>query len=322
LSGRLDSRVAARDAASTVSREAAEMLVGAGWRSVRAAGVVLAAMLALAHRAAAADLWTQTGSSITSVNYWQGITFAPASGAFFFDGLATGLWRTDAALRRTAGRSSGIPSSVRSAEGWNHLGDLSFDATGGGRLLVPLECYSPGAPDPNTCKTGGFGVVDPTTLAWRYYVKLDPTQIAKAMWVEVSPDGRWAWSSSGTDLLAYDTAQITASRAGPAGAPLVASKRIAGVLRAPGVSGATFLGDRLYLAFDRGSYVQVLSYPVDPATGDVGTAWRLEIQRTKTATLWETEGLAVANALGGTLHWQIQPQTPFYSRILHFVPSS
>jgi hypothetical protein len=322
LSGRVDTRVAARDAAWTVFREGAQMQVGAVWRSVRAAGVVLAAMVALAPQAVAADLWTQTGSSITSVNYWQGITFAPASGDFFFDGLATGLWRTDAALRRTAGRSSGIPSSVTSAEGWNHLGDLSFDATGGGRLLVPLECYSPGTPDPNTCKTGGFGVVDPTTLAWRYYVKLDPSQISRAMWVEVSPDGRWAWSSAGTDLLAYDTAQITASRAGPAGAPLVASKRIAGVLRAPGVSGATFLGDRLYLAFDRGSYVQVLSYPVDPATGDVGTAWRLEIQRTKTATLWETEGLAVANALGGTLHWQIQPQTPFYSRILHFVPSS
>ena len=26
-------------------------------------------------------------------------------------------------------------------------------------------------------------------------------------------------------------------------------------------------GDRLYLAFDRGSYVQVLSYPVNPTTG-------------------------------------------------------
>jgi hypothetical protein len=296
------------------------MQVGAVRQSGWAAGIVLAVMLALAPQAAAADLWSQTGSSITSVNYWQGIAFDPGARAFFFDGPATGLWRTDAALRRTAGRSSGIPSSVRSTEGWNHLGDLSFDAAGG-RVLVPLECYSPGAPDPNTCKTGGFGIVDPATLAWRYYVKLDPTQISKAMWVESSPDGRWTWTSSGTDLLAYDTAQITASRAGPTGAPLVAAKRIAGVLRAPGVSGATFLGDRLYLAFDRGSYVQVLSYPVDPATGDVGTAWRLEIQRTKTSTLWETEGLAVADVLGGTLHWQIQPQTPFYSRILHFLPA-
>ena len=24
------------------------------------------------------------------------------------------------------------------------------------------------------------------------------------MWAEVSPDGRWLWTSSGTDLLAYD----------------------------------------------------------------------------------------------------------------------
>jgi hypothetical protein len=30
----------------------------------------------------------------------------------------------------------------------------------------------------------------------------------------------------------------------------------------------------------------------------------------------------VAAALGGTLHWQIQPQIPFYARIVHFVPAS
>jgi hypothetical protein len=284
-------------------------------------GLALMALLASAPAARSADLWTETGSSLTSVNYWQGIAFDAGTRAFFFDGPATGLWRTDAALRRTAGRSSGIPASVMSTEGWNHLGDLSFDAANGRRLLVPLECYRPEAPDPNTCKTAGFGIVDPVTLAWRYYVKLDPAQISKAMWVETSPDGRWTWTSAGTDLLAYDNAQISASRAGPTGAPLVAAKRFAGLLRAPNVSGATFLGDRLYLAFDRGSYVQVLSYPVDPATGDVGTAWRLEIQRTKTSSLWETEGLAIADVPGGTLHWQIQPQTPFYSRILHFAPA-
>jgi hypothetical protein len=28
--------------------------------------------------------------------------------------------------------------------------------------------------------------------------------------------------------------------------------------------------------------------------------------------------LAAASALGGTLHWQIQPQLPLYTRILHF----
>ena len=284
--------------------------------------VVTIALTAGVPSAGAADLWTETGRSLTSVNYWQGITFDAATRTFTFDGPAQGLWRTDAQLARLAGRSAGIPSTVMGSEGWNHLGDLSFDAAGGPRLLVPLECYYPTASDPNTCHTGGFGVVDPVTLQWRYYVKLDPAQITKAMWVEVSPDSRWVWTSSGTDLLAYDATQISPQRAGPTGTPLTAAKRIVGVLRAPGVSGAAFLGDRLYLAFDRGSYVQVLSYPVDPTTGNVGTAWRLEIQRTKTSSLYETEGLAVAAALGGTLHWQIQPQIPFYARIVHFVPAS
>src|SRR5512132_2793832 len=287
---------------------------------LRLMGVVTVALTAGVPSAGAADLWTETGRSLTSVNYWQGITFDAATRTFTFDGPAQGLWRTGAQLARLAGRSAGIPTTVTSTEGWNHLGDLSFDAAGGPRLLVPLECYYPGASDPNTCHTGGFGIVDPVTLQWRYYVKLDPAQITKAMWVEVSPDGRWAWTSSGTDLLAYDATQITTQRAGPPGTPLTGW--VVGALRAPSVSGAAFLGDRLYLAFDRGSYVQVLSYPVNPTTGDVGTTWRLEIQRTKTSSLYETEGLAVADALGGTLHWQIQRQIPLYARILHFVPAT
>lgn len=288
-------------------------------RRVVAVAAVFAAVIGAPH-ASAADLWTQTGSSITSINYWQGITFDAAGRTFNFDGPATGLWRTTAGLSRLAGRSAGIPSTVTGTEGWNHLGDLSFDAVGS-RLLVPLECYYPGAPDPNTCKTGGIGVVDPATLEWRYYVELDPTQIAKAMWVEVSPDGRWVWTSSGLDLLAYDASEVTASRGGPGATPLTAAKRIVGILRAPGVSGAAFSADRLYLAYDRGTYIQVLSYPVNVATGDVSTTWRLEIQRTKTSSLYETEGLAFADALGGILHWQIQPQTPLFSRIVHFVPA-
>jgi hypothetical protein len=290
-------------------------------RRTAVAAVVVALVLASAPRAAAADLWTETGQSLTSVNYWQGVTFDVSARTFLFDGPATGLWRTTANLTRLAGKSAGIPSSVKSAEGWNHLGDLSFDATGGGRLIVPLECYYPSASDPNTCKTGGLGVVDPVTLAWRYYVKLDPTEIRKAMWAEVSPDGKWVWTSTGTDLLAYSASDVSAANAGPAGTPLTARKRVAGVLRASSVSGAAFWGDRLYLAYDRGSYIQVLSYPVDPATGDVGTAWRLEIQRTKSSSLYETEGLAFADALGGVLHWQVQPKTPLYSRIIHFTPA-
>jgi len=281
---------------------------------------VVALGLAFVPGAGAADLWTVDGTSRASVNYWQGIAFDPGSRTFYFDGPGEGLWRTDANLRRLAGRSAGIPASVKNAEGWNHLGDLSFDASAGGRVLVPLECYYPTAAEPNTCRTGGIGVVDPVSLGWRYSIKLDPSEIAKAMWVEVSPDGRWVWTSSGTDLLAYDAAAITAARAG--GEPLRATKRVVGVLRATSVSGATFFGGRLYLAYDRGSYVQVLSYPVDPTTGDVGTTWRLEIQRTKSSTWYETEGLAAADAFGGALHWQVQPQVPLYSQIFHLRPTA
>jgi hypothetical protein len=78
----------------------------------------------------------------------------------------------------------------------------------------------------------------------------------------------------------------------PDGPPLTAAKRITGALRTPNVTGATFLNGRLYLAYDRGSYVQILSHPVDPATGDIAPTWRLEIQRTKTSQRDETEGLA------------------------------
>jgi hypothetical protein len=92
---------------------------------LRLAGALIAALAASAPSAAAADLWTETGRSLTSVNYWQGITFDAATRTFHFDGPAQGLWRTDAQLTRLAGRSTGIPSTVTSAEGWNHLGDLT-----------------------------------------------------------------------------------------------------------------------------------------------------------------------------------------------------
>jgi hypothetical protein len=259
--------------------------------------------------AGAADLWTQTGQSFTSVDYWQGIAFDAGSRSFYFDGPEEGIWRTDASLHQTGGRSTGIPTAVTSAQGWNHLGDLTFDANRK-MLLVPLECYYPVLSDPNTCKTGGVGVIDPSTLAWRYFVKFGG--IPKAMWVEESPDGKWLWTSLGTDLLAYDASQLTA-----ANATIAPSKRLVAILPASGVSGATFVGGRLYLAFDRGSYEQVQSAAVDPTTGDIVKPWRTEIQRTKSFGLYETEGLAGAPVLGGALHWQIQPEIPLYTRILH-----
>ena len=65
----------------------------------------------------------------------------------------------------------------------------------------------------------------PYTLGFRYYVKLDPAEIPKAMFAETSPDGSLIWTSSGDDLLAYRSSDVSASQpwavrpAAPCGAP-------------------------------------------------------------------------------------------------------
>lgn len=297
------------------------MLAGLGAMGVLGGAVIAPpAPLALA---ADPGRWVETGRKTTSVSYWQGLTFDAGARRFFFDGVDTGLYRTTDNLVRTAGVGNVIPASVKSAEGYNHLGDLSFDAAQGGRVLLPLECYYPGQPNGgNTCQTGSFAVADPGTLAWRYYVKLDPAYIKKAMWVEASPDGRWIWTSSGTSLLAYNAAEVSPANAAPAGLKLV-PQRLTGVLPASGVSGATFYSGRLFVALNRGTYFEVVSYGIDmsgpsPVLVD---GPRREIERAKSSSLYETEGLATASALNGELHWQIQPQIPFYGRIISFRPA-
>jgi hypothetical protein len=288
--------------------------------------LVGAVTTALAPSALAADpgRWIETGRKTTSVSYWQGITFDAGARNFYFDGVSTGLYRTNDSLARTGGVSNVIPSSVKSAEGYNHLGDLSFDAGAERRVLLPLECYYPGQPNGgNTCRTGSIAVAAPGTLSWRYYVKLDPAYIKKAMWVEASPDGRWIWTSSGTTLLAYNAAELAPANAAPAGRKLV-PQRLTGALPASGVSGATFYGGRLFLALNRGTYFEVISYAIDTSGPSpvLVDGPRREIERTKSSSLYETEGLATATALNGELHWQIQPQTPFYGRIISFRPTS
>lgn len=206
-------------------------------------------------------------------------------------------------------------------------GGVHWGAVHAGRAarLEPLggETY-PGQPNGgNTCQTGSIAVAHPGTLAWRYYVKLDPAYIKKAMWVEASPDGRLIWTSSGTSLLAYDAAQVTLANAAPAGPKLV-PRRLTGVLPASGVSGATFYGGRLFVALNRGGYFEVVSYGIDTSGPSpvLLDGPRREIERTKSSSFYEPEGLATANALNGELHWQIHPQIPFYGRIISFRPAS
>jgi hypothetical protein len=262
--------------------------------------LVGAALLAIAPGPAAAEpgRWRATGASKIPLEYYQGVTSDPL-GRLWFDGVFAGLYRADTRLREERRSDAVIPPAVAAAEGYNHVGDISWDAGEGGRILLPLECYYPGRPGgANSCGTGSFGVAEPETLRWRYYVKLDPAEIAKAMWVEASPDGRLLWTSSGADLLAYRASDVSPAHAAPGGAPIRAVRRLPGVVPPEGITGAAFYGDRLLVAGQQDTAFRVWS--IDLATG----ARRLEIERT---IFGESEGLVAADTLGGTLHWIVTP---------------
>jgi hypothetical protein len=243
--------------------------------------------------------WLLTGASSVPAEYWQGLTSDPGAGRVFFTRPYEGLWRTTPQLRRTAALGSAIPPEVKAAEGYNHIGDPTWSRAEGGRVILPLECYTPGVG--NTCGTGSFGVADPATLAWRYHVKLDPAEIPKAMWAESSPDGRLIWTSSGQDLLAYRSSDVTPANAAPGAVPIRAVRRLPGAVPPTGVTGAVFVRRRLLLSGESGDLYQV--WAVDTRTG----ARRLEIQM---EVCGESEGLDTVRTLGGSLHWLLAPFDP------------
>jgi hypothetical protein len=236
--------------------------------------------------------WVQVTAVPTKAEYYQGMT-SDTAGHLYFDGFTVGGYRTDLLLGEQARNENLIPPD----QPFNHIGDWTYDTAEGGRLVLPLECYTPGQPNGgNTCGLGAFGVADPVTMTWRYRVMLDQADIAKAMWAEVSPDGKLIWTSSGNDLLAYNSADVNAANA--AGAPIRPAARLAGAVPPSGITGAVFDGARLLVAGQSTGPFQVWS--IDLTTG----ARRLEIQ-----TPWagESEGLDIVDALGGELHWQVQP---------------
>jgi hypothetical protein len=288
-----------------------------GWSRLARWTALICLALPAAAQAADPGRWTLTGSSTMPLYYYQGVTSDPA-GHFYFDGIDVGLYRTDAQLNEQARNDDVIPPAVTATEGYNHIGDISRDDREGGRILLPLECYYP--PAGNTCGTGSIGVADPATLRWRYYVKLDPRYIAKAMWAELSPDGQLIWTSNGNDLLAYRASQVKPSHAAPAGPLLKPVVTLRGAVPPTGITGATFHAGRLLVAGQDGDLFQVWS--IDLATG----SRQLEIERT---IVGESEGLDIADALGGLLHWQIQPYNeqgvptypPLNGTLLHFAGS-
>lgn len=270
---------------------------------MRRAAIVVLAALAPAAPAGAADpgRWVQTSVTPISASYQQGMA-SSSRNELFFAGPSYGLYRTDARLEQTAVSFDPIPADVRRREGYNHVGDLDWDATDGGRVLLPFECYTFGQPEPNTCKTGAIGVADPRTLRLRYYVKLDPASIEKAMWVAASPDG-YMWTSAGGDLVAFNAADISAVNAAPGGPAISPAKRLQGAAESLAITGGVFYGNRLLVAGADRATGRFVVLSVDTATGAV----QLEIERPASQ---EAEGIDVARAAGGVLHWVIVPRNP------------
>ena len=244
--------------------------------------------------------WIKTGRVTMPLNYFQGVTHDD-KGNVYFDGVNVGLYRTDTKLKQEALNLDVIDPGAKENPGFNHIGDITWDEAEGGRIILPLECYDPSKSPANTCGIGGLGVADPDSLTWKYWVKLDPADIPKAMWAEVSPDGKQVWTSSGDDLLAYDTADVSRANAQPAsadGPTIRPSRRIVGAVPPHGITGAVVIGPRLFLAGqDRDSF-QISS--IDLTSGNV----RVEIQETISG---ESEGLDNFRGLGGSLHWMVMP---------------
>lgn len=291
-----------------------------------AIAAALATLLATAAPASAADpgRWHLVRADSVPLEYFQGITHDPAR-HWFFIGIFTGAYRTDTALREQARSLDVIPPAIALTLGFNHIGDPTWQAAGGGRVILPLECYVPGTPNGgNTCGRGAFGILDPATLTWRAMVPLDPRDIPKAMWAETSPDGRLIWTSSGRDLLAYRTSDVNA-RTAAAGVPIRPVRRLQGAVPASGVTGAAFYEDRLFLA----GQSPVTPHRLQVWSLDVGGGPlrpRLELSRNIAA---ESEGLDVIKARGGVLHWLLSPFTsagtpptygPGHSELLTFAP--
>src|SRR4051795_12035988 len=261
-------------------------------RRIAVALLVLATCLAAAPaRAADPGRWRLTGTTTLPILYYQGVTADPARN-FYFDGIYVGLSRTAPRFTETARPADVIPPDVHAREGYNHIGDISWDRAEGGRILLPLECYVPNGPNGgNPCLPGSIGVGFPRTLQWLHSVKLDPAEIPKAMWNEVSPDGTLLWTSSGDDLLAYRSADVTRANAAPVHGPIHSVRRLRGAVPPSGITGATFVGDRMFVAGQDGGPFRVWS--IDLTTG----RRQLEIER---QIVGESEGLVTASLKGGT----------------------
>jgi hypothetical protein len=277
-------------------------------RAVAIATLVLAAPSA-AH-AADPGLWIKTSQLTKPATYRQGLTSNPLTGDVFFSGSFSGITRTHNEVE-VKKNTVAIPKDVADREQYNHIGDIAFDAAEGGRILLPLESYAPLQPDTNPAKTASIGVMDATTLAWKYYVKLDPAEINKAQWVATDADHGLIWTIGDISLLAYNIADINPANAAPSAAPIHAVRRFDNIVP-EGAGGAVVIGNRIYLSQLVNGVNRVIS--IDLTTG----AQQTEIEIPGDL---EEEGLDFGPYLDGLLHWELIPGAGLSNtQVLNFVP--
>src|ERR1700749_2177879 len=97
-------------------------------RKIGVAALLLTMVLpaAPAH-AADPGRWRLTGTTTLPIAYYQGVTVNPAR-SLFFDGPQVGLSRTDSAFTQNGANGDVIPPQVHIQEGYNHIGDIAWDA--------------------------------------------------------------------------------------------------------------------------------------------------------------------------------------------------
>ena len=112
----------------------------------------------------------------------------------FFNGVFVGLYRTNSTLAQQAGTDNVIPPAVRTAEGYNHIGDIDWSGRGRrrGRVLLPLECYYPGSPMAGTRAAREHRGRRPADAGVALLRQARPGAVPKAMWCAVSPNGAQA----------------------------------------------------------------------------------------------------------------------------------
>jgi hypothetical protein len=111
-----------------------------------------------ARAASAGGDWVVSNERAVPLQWFQGLTHARGGRERFFVGVFDGVTRTDTGLRQQLRTEDVIPPDVAAQYGFNHIGDPTFAH---GELLLPLECFVPGAPNGgNPCGRGAVGVAD------------------------------------------------------------------------------------------------------------------------------------------------------------------